>query len=959
MRQIGERGVLAERSVTDQVADQKAINDKTDSDSLEFSEQLRVWRGGNYGTQDLMRAGHDRVARMVDTETGQLRDGVTPEHLARANQTLVASQELQGAEKQKHADEAAAMVGTMIRLGALFVPGAYPLLNLAANLSGMAIKGEIEGADYKHRQNADWVNTGTSLAADLVGMGAGKLATAGKISQGVAMGASTGAQIVAAVASSTAAGDTSEQTGGTALNVALGSFLPFLGSAAGGVIKGSSWLARAGRVVVDGGVQAGGAYGLNGGQGGLVDVIDAVGGAAGDHLGGGGPHPRRRTPTAEDHRNASGHYAEDDGPNVRHRADDSTAPTVRRVDDADKEHNTENHPVRDPARQAAAEQPAGTRHSDDEADLRKGDGDQTNATTRRRAELSARMAPDERTQREEYFREHGHTGTDLHSHFMGVTTVDDFAKEMGRKQGAPISREEMLDKMVSAVREDSDYAKHYSINEAGEQVFDHTGGGIDPKQGGHAFDNVKTIEAGKAKIDELRKQPPTPETDAEIRRIAAETIDNAMNSSQHTPYDGAYSIRDTMVKAYIDPQVKGEPTKPYANFTRMTLEALARDGVLYSEQSQSVKKLGAGNVPYDVVRDEMNRFNADRATRGEPPVDLRFLAMIETRFLGAEGSESAGTEADWKKQLDGARAMVKRGDVMGVDFASPETSDMARGGKQLEQRFEQLAIMLAEEGKEAGRKLTLRPHVGEGYIEMPNDPSTGTRAGFDRDHGDAHYGKARSNLDALIANVERLTSVRGADGKPIYDPENPAFEIRFGHATHATPEQAEAMARLGIKVEVNLGSNAISGSLQDSKTTPQGRSPDGHLHSMDDHSLLALAGAGAEVHLSTDAQSVMRTRLREEYKRAAGVLADFRGDPTQGIDPRGTMPVTRETFLAARPDVDATTARPPYQLAYGELPDGVKRNIDEAYDRMVEDSMQRQSQVDADDVHDRRRGETR
>jgi hypothetical protein len=210
--------------------------------------------------------------------------------------------------------------------------------------------------------------------------------------------------------------------------------------------------------------------------------------------------------------------------------------------------------------------------------------------------------------------------------------------------------------------------------------------------------------------------------------------------------------------------------------------------------------------------------------------------MIETRFLGAEGSPSAGTETDWRAQLDAVRTLVKRGDVMGVDFASPETSDMAKGGKQLEARFEQVAIMLAEEGKAAGTTLTLRPHVGEGYVEMPTDPSTGNRQLHDRDHSDAHYGKARSNLDALIANVERLTTVTGADGKPIYDPANPAFEVRFGHATHATPEQAEAMARLGIKVEVNMGSNAVSGSLQDSKTNPRGRSASGHLHALDDHS---------------------------------------------------------------------------------------------------------------------------
>jgi hypothetical protein len=564
------------------------------------------------------------------------------------------------------------------------------------------------------------------------------------------------------------------------------------------------------------------------------------------------------------------------------------------------------------------------------------------------------MHPAERARREAYYAEHGHTGSDLHSHFMGVASVDDFAKQMGG-EGAPLSREHMLEKMVVAVRNDKDYAKHYSVDESGAKVFDDTGAGIDPIKGGHAFDNVFAIEKAKARIDELRKQPPTPAIDAEIREIATRAVDTAMNSSQHTPYDGGYSIRDTMVKAYVDKQPTDGSVNPYRNFTRMTLEALARDGVLYSEQSQSVKKLKTGNVPYAVVREELERFNDERAARGEPPIDLRFLAMIETRFLGAEGSPSAGTDDDWTKQLDSARELVKRGDVMGVDFASPETSDMGRGGKQLASRFEQLALMLSEEGKSAGRKLTLRPHVGEGYIEMPEDPATGNRGLFDRDHSDTHYDKARSNLGALIANVDRLARTMGADGKPIYDPENPAFEIRFGHATHATPEQAAEMKRLGIKVEVNLGSNAISGSLQDSKTAPKGRSHEGHLHHMDDHSLLTLAGNGVEIHLATDAQAVMRTRLELEHQRAANIISAFRGQPENGVVSKHTMPVTRDVFLAQRPDVDPTNATGPYVLSYAQLPDDMKRNIDTAHARMIEASMQRQSQVDADDARDTRR----
>jgi hypothetical protein len=70
--------------------------------------------------------------------------------------------------------------------------------------------------------------------------------------------------------------------------------------------------------------------------------------------------------------------------------------------------------------------------------------------------------------------------------------------------------------------------------------------------------------------------------------------------------------------------------------------------------------------------------------------------------------------------------------------------------------------------------------------------------------------------------------------------------------------------------------------------------------------------------------------------------------------PRG--PLDRRHDL--RSEVDATTATPPYKLSYNELPQDMKKHIDGAYDRMVEDSMKRQSAVDAANASKARRGET-
>jgi hypothetical protein len=364
-----------------------------------------------------------------------------------------------------------------------------------------------------------------------------------------------------------------------------------------------------------------------------------------------------------------------------------------------------------------------------------------------------------------------------------------------------------------------------------------------------------------------------------------------------------------------------------------------------------VNKLAMGNITADAVAKELADLNKDRAAKGLPPMDVRFLAMIETKFLGAEGADQSTTDAKWQQQLDNLRKLMERGDVIGVDIASPETSDMSAGSAQMQHRIRDLALMLQAEGARAGRKLVLRPHVGEGYIEMP-DNAHGHKAGFDADHSSEHYKKAEANLWAMVDAVERLSKTIGPDGKPVYDPADPNPEIRLGHATHATPELAAKMKELGIVVEVNLGSNALSGSLQDSETNPQGRSDSGHLHYMDDHSLLTLAAEGVPIVLATDGQGMMNTELGNEHDRAAKILADFTG--TSSIGSTKTMPVTREVFAAAK-GIDAAGAQPPFALTFRELPDAMRDNIESSYARMMAAAAGRARDVAEGDRTDSRR----
>ena len=547
----------------------------------------------------------------------------------------------------------------------------------------------------------------------------------------------------------------------------------------------------------------------------------------------------------------------------------------------------------------------------------------------------------------QHAKREGHSGVDLHNHFMGAVSVDDFALEMGGGT-VPLTSEQMLVKVRDAVRGDPDYAAHYNVDADGTKTFDDTGAG-QGQRGGDAFNNVKAIEEAQAQIEEKRRGPQGPDTEAEIKRIADNAVDAALSSSKHTPFDGGYSIRDTLVKTYIDKQDPNKGKTPYSKYIRMTLKALERDGILYSEQSQSVNKLAKGNITPEAVAKELSDLNKDRAAKGLPPMDVRFLAMIETKFLGAEGADPQTNDAKWQEQLANLRTLMERGDIIGVDIASPETSDMTAGGAQMQHRIRDLALMLQAAGAHAGRKLVLRPHVGEGYIEMP-DNAHGHKASFDADHSRKHYEKAEANLWAMVDAVERLSKTIGPDGKPLYNPADPNPEIRLGHATHATPELAAKMKELGIVVEVNLGSNAISGSLQDSATNPQGRSESGHLHHMDDHSLLTLAAEGVPIVLATDGQGMMGTGLGDEHKRATEIIRTFRGDGSSGR----TIPVTREVYAAAK-GIAIEQLAPPFVLTYAELPIPMRQNIDSAYDRMLSTAANRAHDVASADPNDTRR----
>lgn len=358
----------------------------------------------------------------------------------------------------------------------------------------------------------------------------------------------------------------------------------------------------------------------------------------------------------------------------------------------------------------------------------------------------------------------------------------------------------------------------------------------------------------------------------------------------------------------------------YETFVEDSQRVLLQDNIHYSEQSISLNKL-ATRLPESMMKRVQQRLHSEGKQS-----DMRYLAMVGTTYLsegyldqanpstgmplvfeqdglnispeqfagimshfgqsGASHSQCLKAIANAEpKELrglglsaeqaaivtgglppslkSGLEQMARRGDVMGIDVASPEKEPFtARGMKN----FDEMYDILKGAAQERGRPLVLRPHVGEGYPEMPEGSQ-----GFHRykvamgedGAGPKHYSLAAANLETLISHLEQrgYNAAQGAADGVI---------VRFGHATHLTQSQTERIKALGIFAEANLGSNVQTGALQPVQSGDF----------FENHPLLSLLYHEVPTVLNTDAHGVMHTSLKQEYQQADRLLTMFARNKT-------------------------------------------------------------------------------
>lgn len=152
--------------------------------------------------------------------------------------------------------------------------------------------------------------------------------------------------------------------------------------------------------------------------------------------------------------------------------------------------------------------------------------------------------------------------------------------------------------------------------------------------------------------------------------------------------------------------------------------------------------------------------------------------------------------------------------LVGIDTAGPEMTCFSAAGMVYYQQLVGAVYRASRVRRAQGwhGKLLVHTHVGEGftayYAKRPPAQPWSFATVFARIP--VLDGNVVTNADAPRDNIGMLIAAVAAVRRAHPDLDD-YIVIRFGHVTHATLPQAEAMARLHIEADVNLDSNLATG----------------------------------------------------------------------------------------------------------------------------------------------------
>jgi hypothetical protein len=397
-----------------------------------------------------------------------------------------------------------------------------------------------------------------------------------------------------------------------------------------------------------------------------------------------------------------------------------------------------------------------------------------------------------------------------------------------------------------------------------------------------------------------------------------------LTSSVRTDYDSAYAIRKKLTTLWLALNPRNR-----RRFTDRLLLELAVTGITYSEQSADLD---------DVVKTFTEKRLVQSARRikpllphGAPLPTVRFLVQFTTHLLSQEGADE---EDQWRvATADGGSTVVSAGgrikaetralaglaehhvlslpQVSGVTVLAPEKNCFTDKGMD---NFKALVKIVFAQAWQLRKRLVIHAHVGEGFplaedagVDCDSLEGPPPRVLRDDKGVPLHYLNAAANVERLLTAMEEIRKDKSI---PHIEQFDSFVEVRFGHVTHATSEQAARMHRANIWADINLTSNIVTGAL--APEHPEAHEPN-QVDFFEDHSLVDLMAEGASIILGTDGAGVEHSGFAQET-----LLAEYIFDhlPPGTVDQRGRSMVgnakayVNEMLRLGRVHVDFMQRRP-------------------------------------------------
>ncbi|MBC2694035.1 MAG: hypothetical protein HF982_01890 [Desulfobacteraceae bacterium] len=388
-------------------------------------------------------------------------------------------------------------------------------------------------------------------------------------------------------------------------------------------------------------------------------------------------------------------------------------------------------------------------------------------------------------------------------------------------------------------------------------------------------------------------------------RVARRAFMNYVRATRYTPFDDGYVGRSAYLKIFS----KDEGKKKEISVGKYGMESLEwlykEEKTRYVEMSQPQKKIPEGSKE-------------------------KAWDWCKWLLLTANHREILAGEKSFEKNywIDLVKGLEVRRNFIGIDLAGPEGYSYKQ--RETETLVNDLLRLLQEAAKAREEKykipyVVFRPHAGEGssildkgaslvevapvafvkgameYVRKEGKKKVkGMTSAFFKwldgeyisslslkDHVRDFKIYKKKDLDSEVKkmSINNIQVFINALRKVNYPEKFPNVIVRFGHVTHVTEKQAQEMAELGIRADVNLGSNLRTGSLsflEDLQDAQNRRAVFGDWNkdwaSLVDrgHGIEHLLTAGVKVALGSDGQGVEVTSINTEYHLAEEYLKDLK-----------------------------------------------------------------------------------